>query len=111
MAGLAGNYTFFLGQETAVNKNLSNAQIVTSAASKINVPNVDRISSQPISIPNPQHQLVQLTLNPLLNQSVVDFKISDLKVESPTKLSFSLESSDIKRLINAPIEIANVSSA
>ncbi|MHA0312382.1 hypothetical protein ACXYWI_03845, partial [Mesomycoplasma ovipneumoniae] len=69
------------------------------------------IESSPVSIPNPQHQLVQLTLNQLLNQSVVDFKINDLKVESATKLSFSLESSDIKRLINAPIEIANVSSA
>ncbi|WNM17584.1 hypothetical protein RNM28_01420 [Mesomycoplasma ovipneumoniae] len=68
------------------------------------------ITSSPVLIPNPQHQLVQLTLNPLLNQSVVDFKISDLKVESPTKLSFSLESSDIKRLINAPIEIAKTSA-
>ncbi|WNM17605.1 hypothetical protein RNM28_01545 [Mesomycoplasma ovipneumoniae] len=75
-------------------------------ASKIEVKNPELITSSPVLIPNPQHQLVQLTLNPLLNQSVVDFKISDVKVESPTKLSFSLESSDIKRLINAPIEIA-----
>ncbi|WNM16030.1 hypothetical protein [Mesomycoplasma ovipneumoniae] len=75
-------------------------------ASKINVPNVDLISSQPSRSQIHSINLVQLTLNQLLNQSVVDFKISNLKVESPTKLSFSLESSDIKRLINAPIEIA-----
>ncbi|MHA0322981.1 hypothetical protein [Mesomycoplasma ovipneumoniae] len=105
-----GNYTFFLGDEKKVNNNLGIAQRATAEASKIEVKNPDLISSQPLLIPNPQHQLVQLTLNPLLNQSVVDFKISDLKVESPTKLSFSLESSDIKRLINAPIQIANVSS-
>ncbi|MDW2910255.1 hypothetical protein R7W80_03610, partial [Mesomycoplasma ovipneumoniae] len=82
----------------------------TREASKIEVKNPELITSSPVLIPNPQHQLVQLTLNPLLNQSVVDFKISDLKVESPTKLSFTLESSDIKRLINAPIEIAKTSS-
>ncbi|MDW2916013.1 hypothetical protein R7Z46_03710, partial [Mesomycoplasma ovipneumoniae] len=80
------------------------------AESKIEFAETKLIESSPVSIPNPQHQLVQLTLNSLLNQSVVDFKISDLKVESPTKLSFSLESSDIKRLINAPIEIAKTSS-
>ncbi|MDO6856833.1 hypothetical protein Q4502_03870, partial [Mesomycoplasma ovipneumoniae] len=97
-------------QANNVNKNLEIAQRATREASTINVSNVDLISSQPLAIPNPQHQLVQLTLNPLLNQSVADFKISDLKVESPTKLSFSLESSDIKRLINAPIEITKTSS-
>ncbi|MDO6830128.1 hypothetical protein Q4495_03885, partial [Mesomycoplasma ovipneumoniae] len=106
----SGNYTFFYGQANNVNKNLEIAQRATREASTINVSNVDLISSQPLAIPNPQHQLVQLTLNPLLNQSVADFKISDLKVESPTKLSFSLESSDIKRLINAPIEITKTSS-
>ncbi|MHA0347666.1 P97 family adhesin, partial [Mesomycoplasma ovipneumoniae] len=107
----AANTTRDQKNSGSINKKKEAAQKATREASKINVPNVDLISSQPISIPNPQHQLVQLTLNQLLNQSVVDFKISDLKVESPTKLSFSLESSDIKRLINAPIEIANVSSA
>ncbi|MHA0290428.1 P97 family adhesin [Mesomycoplasma ovipneumoniae] len=120
LAGLrAEGYTYFQAPNKkkdqkdsgSINKKKKAAQEATREASKINVPNVALISSQPISIPNPQHQLVQLTLNPLLNQSVVDFKISDLKVESPTKLSFTLESSDIKRLINAPIEIANVSSA
>ncbi|WP_341515024.1 P97 family adhesin [Mesomycoplasma ovipneumoniae] len=112
LAGLTGNYTFFIsGQETVVNNNLKNAQDVTKKASVIDVNDPRILNTLPLSIPNPQHQLVQLTLNPLLNQSVVDFKISDLKVESPTKLSFTLESSDIKRLINAPIEIANVFSA
>ncbi|MHA0283414.1 P97 family adhesin, partial [Mesomycoplasma ovipneumoniae] len=113
LAGLSKGHTFFLAAQgnNSINTKLTTAQKVTREASKINVPNVDLISSQPISIPNPQHQLVQLTLNQLLNQSVVDFKISDLKVESPTKLSFSLESSDIKRLINAPIEIAKTSDS
>ncbi|MDW2924373.1 hypothetical protein R7X73_02565, partial [Mesomycoplasma ovipneumoniae] len=97
----SGNYTFFLGGEKKVNDNLGIAQRATAEASKIEVKNPELITSSPVLIPNPQHQLVQLTLNQLLNQSVVDFKISDLKVESPTKLSFSLESSDIKRLINA----------
>ncbi|VEU71271.1 Uncharacterised protein [Mesomycoplasma ovipneumoniae] len=107
----SGNYTFFVsGQAQEVNKNLEIAQRATREASKIDVKDPQLISSPPLPTPNPQHQLVQLTLNPLLNQSVVDFKITDLKVESPTKLSFSLESSDIKRLINAPIEIAKASS-
>ncbi|WP_337905243.1 P97 family adhesin, partial [Mesomycoplasma ovipneumoniae] len=110
LAGLTRNYTFFYGKESDVNKNLRNAQTVTKAASMVKIEDQKLIESTPVLIPNPQHQLVQLTLNPLLNQSVVDFKISDLKVESPTKLSFSLESSDIKRLINAPIEIAKASS-
>ncbi|MDW2926696.1 hypothetical protein R7X45_03750, partial [Mesomycoplasma ovipneumoniae] len=107
----SGNYTFFLGDEKKVNDNLAIAQRATAEASIVKIEDPKLIESLPVSIPNPQHQLVQLTLNPLLNQSVVDFKISDLKVESPTKLSFSLESSDIKRLINAPIEIAKASSA
>ncbi|WHF53732.1 P97 family adhesin [Mesomycoplasma ovipneumoniae] len=113
LAVLPKRYTFFLAAKgnNSINTKLTDAQKVTREASKIEVKNPELITSSPLSIPNPQHQLVQLTLNPLLNQSVVDFKISDLKVESPTKLSFSLESSDIKRLINAPIEIANVSSA
>ncbi|MDW2918126.1 hypothetical protein R7V44_03560, partial [Mesomycoplasma ovipneumoniae] len=113
LANLPKGHTFFLAAKgnNSINTKLTTAQRVTKEASKINVQDPQLISSSPVLIPNPQHQLVQLTLNPLLNQSVVDFKISDLKVESPTKLSFSLESSDIKRLINAPIEIANVSSA
>ncbi|MHA0298163.1 hypothetical protein [Mesomycoplasma ovipneumoniae] len=113
LAVLPKRYTFFLAAQgnNIINTKLTDAQKVTREASKIEVKNPELITSSPLSIPNPQHQLVQLTLNPLLNQSVVDFKISDLKVESPTKLSFTLESSDIKRLINAPIEIANVSSA
>ncbi|WP_341494736.1 P97 family adhesin [Mesomycoplasma ovipneumoniae] len=110
LAALPKRYTFFFGRNSDVDKKLKDAQDVTPKASIVDVPEQQRITSQPLSIPNPQHQLVQLTLNPLLNQSVVDFKISDLKVESPTKLSFSLESTDIKRLINAPIEIAKTSS-
>ncbi|WP_341495076.1 P97 family adhesin [Mesomycoplasma ovipneumoniae] len=112
LANLPKRHTFFLAKtgDESINRKLETAQRVTKEASKIEVKNPELNESPPVLIPNPQHQLVQLTLNPLLNQSVVDFKISDLKVESPTKLSFSLESSDIKRLINAPIEIANVSS-
>ncbi|MDW2927350.1 hypothetical protein R7X47_03465 [Mesomycoplasma ovipneumoniae] len=112
MAGLPKRHTFFLAKEKdpSINRKLETAQRVTREASGIEVKNPELITSSPVLIPNPQHQLVQLTLNPLLNQSVVDFKISDLKVESPTKLSFTLESSDIKRLINAPIEIAKTSA-
>ncbi len=94
-----------------INNKKKEAQNATTKASKIEVNKPNLITSSPVQIPNPQHQLVQLTLNPLLNQSVVDFKITDLKVESPTKLSFTLESSDIKRLINAPIEIAKASDS
>ncbi|WP_337899195.1 P97 family adhesin [Mesomycoplasma ovipneumoniae] len=113
LAKLSGLYVYFnANNENNINKKKEAAAKATSKAkSKIEVKNPELITSPPVQIPNPQHQLVQLTLNPLLNQSVVDFKITDLKVESPTKLSFTLESSDIKRLINAPIEIANVSSA
>ncbi|UVO16027.1 P97 family adhesin [Mesomycoplasma ovipneumoniae] len=112
LAALTTRYTYFIAsQEKDINTKKSDAQKVTREASKIEVKNPELINSTPISIPNPQHQLVQLTLNPLLNQSVVDFKITDLKVESPTKLSFTLESSDIKRLINAPIEIAKASDS
>ncbi|MDW2919603.1 hypothetical protein R7X12_03765, partial [Mesomycoplasma ovipneumoniae] len=112
LAGLPKRHTFFLAKEKdpSINRKLETAQRVTREASGIEVKNPELITSSPVLIPNPQHQLVQLTLNPLLNQSVVDFKISDLKVESPTKLSFTLESSDIKRLINAPIEIAKTSA-
>ncbi|MHA0305991.1 P97 family adhesin [Mesomycoplasma ovipneumoniae] len=85
-------------------------QSASQTANQILIPVNKPISAPTTTIPNPQHQLVQLTLNQLLNQSVVDFKITDLKVESSTKLSFALESSDIKRLINAPIEIAKTSS-
>ncbi|MHA0297371.1 P97 family adhesin [Mesomycoplasma ovipneumoniae] len=85
-------------------------QKASATANQILIPVNKPISAPTTTIPNPQHQLVQLTLNQLLNQSVVDFKIADLKVESSTKLSFTLESSDIKRLINAPIEIAKTSS-
>ncbi|MHA0315893.1 P97 family adhesin, partial [Mesomycoplasma ovipneumoniae] len=113
LAGLHKRHTFFLAKEKdpSINKKLETAQKVTKEASVIKVEDPKLIESSPVQIPNPQHQLVQLTLNPLLNQSVVDFKISDLKVESPTRLSFSLESSDIKRLINAPIEIAKASDS
>ncbi|MEG3825617.1 hypothetical protein MOV3098_00005, partial [Mesomycoplasma ovipneumoniae] len=101
---------FKQGNATKVNNWLKEQQEVSKTIRTITVPDVQKISDSGTTIPNPQHQLVQLTLNQLLNQSVVDFKISDLKVESPTKLSFTLESSDIKRLINAPIEIAKTSS-
>ncbi|MDW2923882.1 hypothetical protein R7Z81_03770, partial [Mesomycoplasma ovipneumoniae] len=113
LAKLPKAHTFFLAAKNnnSINTKLQTAQRVTREASKIEVKNPELITSSPVQIPNPQHQLVQLTLNPLLNQSVVDFKISDLKVESPTKLSFSLESTDIKRLINAPIEIAKASDS
>ncbi len=94
-----------------VDEWLKKQQELSRTIRTITVPDAQKISAPATTIPNPQHQLVQLTLNPLLNQSVVDFKISDLKVESPTKLSFSLESSDIKRLINAPIEIAKASDS
>ncbi|WP_337897803.1 P97 family adhesin [Mesomycoplasma ovipneumoniae] len=107
----AANSTRDQKNSGSINRKKEAAQKATREASKITVQNPTLNTSQPISIPNPQHQLVQLTLNQLLNQSVVDFKISDLKVESPTKLSFSLESSDIKRLINAPIEIAKASDS
>ncbi|WP_337904128.1 P97 family adhesin [Mesomycoplasma ovipneumoniae] len=112
-----GNTYFIVGNKAknqsdsaSINRKKEAAQKATRQASMIKVENPNLITSPPVQIPNPQHQLVQLTLNQLLNQSVVDFKISDLKVESPTKLSFSLESSDIKRLINAPIEVAKTSS-
>ncbi|MFU0909435.1 P97 family adhesin [Mesomycoplasma ovipneumoniae] len=85
-------------------------QSASQTANQIHIPVNKPISAPATTIPNPQHQLVQLTLNQLLNQSVVDFKINDLKVESATSLSFTLESSDIKRLINAPIEIAKTST-
>ncbi|WP_341492617.1 P97 family adhesin [Mesomycoplasma ovipneumoniae] len=113
LAKLSGPYVYFnAGNQTDIDKKKEAAAKATrEAESKIEFAETKLIESPPISIPNPQHQLVQLTLNPLLNQSVVDFKISDLKVESPTKLSFSLESSDIKRLINAPIEIAKASDS
>ncbi|WP_341493343.1 P97 family adhesin [Mesomycoplasma ovipneumoniae] len=111
LANLSKNFTFFAGKTTDVDKKLENAQKVTRKASVVDVKNPERITSPlPLQIPNPGHELVQLTLNPLLNQRVADFKINDLKVESPTSLSFTLESSDIKRLINAPIEIADISS-
>ncbi|WP_341516014.1 P97 family adhesin [Mesomycoplasma ovipneumoniae] len=118
LAGLPTRFTFFIANAKKpntgvkeINKKKSDAQKVVREASKVNVPDQKWISSPPLQIPNPAHELVQLTLNPLLNQRVDDFKINDLKVESPTSLSFTLESSDIKRLINAPIEIANISSA
>ncbi|MDW2930783.1 hypothetical protein R7X80_02895 [Mesomycoplasma ovipneumoniae] len=112
LAKLSGPYVYFnANNQTDIDKKKEAAAKATrEAESKIEFAETKLIESSPVSIPNPQHQLVQLTLNQLLNQSVVDFKISDLKVESPTKLSFSLESSDIKRLINAPIEIAKTSS-
>ncbi|WP_341500982.1 P97 family adhesin [Mesomycoplasma ovipneumoniae] len=113
--GLAGlptkGLTYFnTSNEKHVNERKNESQRVLRSASIINVPDQNRITSPPLQIPNPAHELVKLTLNPLLNQRVNDFKISDLKVESPTSLSFTLESSDIKRLINAPIEIADISS-
>ncbi|WNM17601.1 hypothetical protein RNM28_01525 [Mesomycoplasma ovipneumoniae] len=112
LAKLSGQICIFQCKGSNWNRQEKTAAAIATreAESKIEFAETKLIESPPIPIPNPQHQLVQLTLNPLLNQSVVDFKISDLKVESPTKLSFSLESSDIKRLINAPIEIAKTSS-
>ncbi|MDW2835791.1 hypothetical protein R7U59_02845 [Mesomycoplasma ovipneumoniae] len=109
---LLRRHTFFFAKkgDNSVNTKLTDAQKATREASIVNVPNQKWIYSSPLQIPNPAHELVQLTLNPLLNQRVADFKINDLKVESPTSLSFTLESSDIKRLINAPIEIASISS-
>ncbi|WP_044285920.1 P97 family adhesin [Mesomycoplasma ovipneumoniae] len=115
LAGLHKRFTYFNANGTTdankINKKKREAQEVVRTASMVKVEDPKLIESTPILIPNPQHQLVQLTLNSLLNQSVIDFKISDLKVESPTKLSFSLESTDIKRLINAPIEIAKASDS
>ncbi|MDO6826273.1 hypothetical protein Q4516_03085 [Mesomycoplasma ovipneumoniae] len=113
LASLSGPYVYFNAKNAnEIDKKKTAAATATrEAESKIEFAETKLIESSPVSIPNPQHQLVQLTLNPLLNQSVVDFKISDLKVESPTKLSFNLESNDIKRLINAPIEIAKASDS
>ncbi|MDW2931613.1 hypothetical protein R7008_03560, partial [Mesomycoplasma ovipneumoniae] len=113
LAKLSGPYVYFNAKDANEidRKKTAAATATRTAESKIEFEDPKLNESQPISIPNPQHQLVQLTLNPLLNQSVVDFKITDLKVESATKLSFSLESSDIKRLINAPIEIAKASDS
>ncbi|WNM17591.1 hypothetical protein RNM28_01470 [Mesomycoplasma ovipneumoniae] len=103
-------YTLMENMKVKINRKRMMPQPKLERHLKLKLKIQNLITSSPVLIPNPQHQLVQLTLNPLLNQSVVDFKISDLKVESPTKLSFTLESSDIKRLINAPIEIAKTSS-
>ncbi|WP_337897173.1 hypothetical protein, partial [Mesomycoplasma ovipneumoniae] len=52
------NYTFFFGKEEKVNDNLRIAQNVTRQASKIEVKNPELITSSPVQIPNPQHQLV-----------------------------------------------------
>ncbi|WNM17595.1 hypothetical protein RNM28_01495 [Mesomycoplasma ovipneumoniae] len=109
-SSLSHMYTLMEKDESEINRKRIVPQPKLERHLKLKLKNPELITSSPVLIPNPQHQLVQLTLNPLLNQSVVDFKISDLKVESPTKLSFSLESSDIKRLINAPIEIAKTSA-
>ncbi|XBE78459.1 hypothetical protein VQY16_01520 [Mesomycoplasma ovipneumoniae] len=111
LVGIHKRFTYFnASSEKGINDKKKDAQKVVRSASIINVPDQKWILSPPLQIPNPAHELVQLTLNPLLNQRVGDFKINDLKVESPTSLSFTLESSDIKRLINAPIEIATISS-
>ncbi|WNM17607.1 hypothetical protein RNM28_01565 [Mesomycoplasma ovipneumoniae] len=106
----ADMYTLMENMKVKINRKRMMPQPKLERHLKLKLKIQNLITSSPVLIPNPQHQLVQLTLNPLLNQSVVDFKISNVKVESPTKLSFTLESSDIKRLINALLKIAKTSS-
>ncbi|WP_341401322.1 hypothetical protein, partial [Mesomycoplasma ovipneumoniae] len=66
LANLSKGRTFFFAAKgnNSINTKLKTAQKVTREASKIEVKNPELITSSPVQIPNPQHQLVQLTLNP-----------------------------------------------
>ncbi|WNM16786.1 hypothetical protein [Mesomycoplasma ovipneumoniae] len=112
LAKLPKAHTFFLAAKNnnSINTKLQTAQRVTREASKIEVNNPKLITSSPCPDPKSSASISSTNLKPIyLTKVLLTLKISDLKVESPTKLSFTLESSDIKRLINAPIEIAKTS--
>ncbi|MDW2834962.1 hypothetical protein R7V42_02450 [Mesomycoplasma ovipneumoniae] len=57
-------------------------------------------------IPNQNHSPIKLTLNSQTNSSP-EVKVENIQLVSEKTISFDLESSNIKRLINAPIEIAS----
>ncbi|MDW2852833.1 P97 family adhesin, partial [Mesomycoplasma ovipneumoniae] len=57
-------------------------------------------------IQNQNHSPIKLSLNALTNSNP-EVKVGNLQLVNGNTLSFDLESSNIKRLINAPIEIAS----
>ncbi|MEG7280521.1 hypothetical protein V6B68_03600, partial [Mesomycoplasma ovipneumoniae str. Black Butte] len=57
-------------------------------------------------IQNSNHSPIKLSLNSLTNTNP-EVKVANLKLINEKTISFDLESSNIKRLINAPIEIAS----
>ncbi|MDW2871277.1 hypothetical protein R7V45_03990, partial [Mesomycoplasma ovipneumoniae] len=57
-------------------------------------------------IQNQNHSPIKLSLNALTNSSP-EVKVGNLQLVNEKTISFDLESSNIKRLINAPIEIAS----
>ncbi|WNM15319.1 P97 family adhesin [Mesomycoplasma ovipneumoniae] len=57
-------------------------------------------------IQNQNHSPIKLSLNALTNSSP-EVKVENIQLVSEKTISFDLESSNIKRLINAPIEIAS----
>ncbi|UVO16026.1 P97 family adhesin [Mesomycoplasma ovipneumoniae] len=57
-------------------------------------------------IQNSNHSPIKLTLNSLTNTNS-EVKVANLQLINEKTISFDLESSNIKRLINAPIEIAS----
>ncbi|MHA0297984.1 P97 family adhesin [Mesomycoplasma ovipneumoniae] len=57
-------------------------------------------------IQNSNHSPIKLSLNALTNTNS-EVKVANLKLINEKTISFDLESSNIKRLINAPIEIAS----
>ncbi|MDW2862117.1 hypothetical protein R7U32_03940, partial [Mesomycoplasma ovipneumoniae] len=57
-------------------------------------------------IQNQNHSPIKLSLNALTNSSP-EVKVENIQLVNEKTISFDLESSNIKRLINAPIEIAS----
>ncbi|MDW2891609.1 hypothetical protein R7X07_03925, partial [Mesomycoplasma ovipneumoniae] len=57
-------------------------------------------------IQNQNHSPIKLSLNALTNSSP-EVKVGNIQLVNGNTISFDLESSNIKRLINAPIEIAS----
>ncbi|WP_240536035.1 hypothetical protein, partial [Mesomycoplasma ovipneumoniae] len=57
-------------------------------------------------IPNQNHSPIKLSLNASTNPNF-EVKVGNLQLVNEKTISFDLESSNIKRLINAPIEIAS----
>ncbi|WP_341491029.1 P97 family adhesin [Mesomycoplasma ovipneumoniae] len=57
-------------------------------------------------VQNQNHSPIKLSLNALTNSSP-EVKVANLQLVNEKTISFDLESSNIKRLINAPIEIAS----